>query len=86
MAAVASPDTRGEMYSSLVDSLAKIHAVDPDAVGLGGYGKRRSPSDDISQTGYVARQVKVSTVTMVDPLCKPGCAHVYLFNLHICPY
>lgn len=59
---VSSPQQRFEMYSALVDSLARIHAVNVDAVGLSGYGKRRMPEDDISQSGYVARQVKVGVV------------------------
>jgi hypothetical protein len=55
-----SPQERCDMYCALVDSLARIHAVDVDAVGLGAYGKRRAAADDAAQAGYVARQVKVS--------------------------
>lgn len=47
------------MYVSLVDSLARIHSVDVDEVGLSSFGKRRAPEDNVAQSGYVARQVKV---------------------------
>ncbi len=41
-------ESRIRYYEELADTLAKLHAVDVDAVGLGDYGKRG---------GYVARQV-----------------------------
>jgi aminoglycoside phosphotransferase (APT) family kinase protein len=43
------PEVRRAAGESLVDVLAAIHAVDPDAVGLGDLGRRE---------GYVARQLK----------------------------
>jgi aminoglycoside phosphotransferase (APT) family kinase protein len=42
-------DRRPTLAHSFFDVLADLHAVDPDAVGLGGLGKR---------DGYVARQLK----------------------------
>ena len=33
------PTTRGRMYEQLVDALADLHNVDPDAAGLGDFGK-----------------------------------------------
>lgn len=44
-----SPDQRRRAGESLVDTLAKIHAVDVDAVGLGDLGRRED---------YIARQLK----------------------------
>lgn len=46
------------MYDSLIDTLAKIHAVDVDKVGLGGFGKRPDPGH-VKEGGYIARQIKV---------------------------
>ena len=44
-----SPEARREAGFSIADTLARIHAVDPDAVGLGDLGKKE---------GYIARQLK----------------------------
>ncbi len=44
-----TPDGRRAMAESLVDALIALHAVDPVAVGLEGFGK---------PTGYLERQVK----------------------------
>jgi aminoglycoside phosphotransferase (APT) family kinase protein len=44
-----TPDQRGRAGLSLVDTLADIHAVDIDAVGLGDLGRRE---------GYIERQLK----------------------------
>jgi len=44
----ASPDERRQMYFSIAETLAKLHAVDHEAVGLGDFGK---PGD------YFARQI-----------------------------
>ena len=44
-----SPADRGELASSLVEVLAELHDVSPDAVGLGDYGRRN---------GYCVRQIK----------------------------
>jgi aminoglycoside phosphotransferase (APT) family kinase protein len=43
------PAARERLGHSYVDVLAALHAIDPDAVGLGALGKRE---------GYLARQVK----------------------------
>lgn len=43
-------DERRALYASQADTLAKLHRVDPDAIGLGDYGKPGS---------YFARQVHV---------------------------
>lgn len=43
------PDERRAIGAGLVDVLAALHAVDPEAVGLGDYGK---------PAGYLARQVR----------------------------
>jgi aminoglycoside phosphotransferase (APT) family kinase protein len=43
------PDARAAAGRDLVDVLAAIHAVDPDAVGLGDLGRK---------DGYIARQLK----------------------------
>jgi aminoglycoside phosphotransferase (APT) family kinase protein len=49
-AARAMPEAaRRRAGHSIADTLARIHAVDPDAVGLGGLGKK---------DGYIARQLK----------------------------
>jgi aminoglycoside phosphotransferase (APT) family kinase protein len=40
---------RGHASESLIDTLASLHAVDVDQVGLGGFGRRQ---------GYIARQLK----------------------------
>lgn len=45
---VAEPD-RATMAHSWIDTLASLHSLDPDAVGLGGLSKR---------TGYVERQLR----------------------------
>lgn len=47
--AVLSVDSRRRASESIVDTLAKIHAVDLDAVGLADLGKHE---------GYIARQLK----------------------------
>ena len=44
-----TPDERRAAGESLVDVLARIHDVDPDAVGLGDLGRK---------DGYIARQLK----------------------------
>ncbi|MDP1821343.1 MAG: phosphotransferase family protein [Acidimicrobiales bacterium] len=44
-----SPDARANASRSIADTLAKVHAVDPDAVGLGDLGKKE---------GYIERQLK----------------------------
>lgn len=43
-----APEERGAIYRAMIDTLAKLHAVDPVAVGLGDYG---APGN------YFARQV-----------------------------
>jgi aminoglycoside phosphotransferase (APT) family kinase protein len=48
-AAVLDEDRRRAAGESLVDVLAEIHAVDPDAVGLGELGRKE---------GYIERQLK----------------------------
>ncbi len=48
-AAALSEDARRHAGESLVDTLAALHAVDVDAVGLGEFGRR---------TGYLERQLK----------------------------
>ena len=42
-------EARANASRSIADTLAKIHAVDPDAVGLGDLGKKED---------YIARQLK----------------------------
>jgi len=44
-----SPSARGALADSLVATLADLHAVSPDAVGLGDYGRH---------SGYCVRQIK----------------------------
>jgi aminoglycoside phosphotransferase (APT) family kinase protein len=44
-----APEARRSAGLSIADTLARIHAVDPDAVGLGDLGKKE---------GYIARQLK----------------------------
>jgi aminoglycoside phosphotransferase (APT) family kinase protein len=44
-----TPEARRRTSESLVDVLGRIHAVDPDAVGLGDLGRKE---------GYIARQLK----------------------------
>jgi aminoglycoside phosphotransferase (APT) family kinase protein len=44
-----TPEARRNAGISIADTLARIHAVDPDAVGLGDLGKKE---------GYIARQLK----------------------------
>ena len=44
-----SPDVRRRAGLSIAETLARIHAVDPDAVGLGELGRKE---------GYIARQLK----------------------------
>lgn len=44
-----SPEQRQQLGEGLIETLAAIHSVDPDAVGLGDLGPRE---------GYVARQLK----------------------------
>ena len=46
---VFPPQRRGALGAEVVDVLARIHAVDPDAVGLGELGRRE---------GYIARQLR----------------------------
>ena len=46
---ILTPDQRRRAGESLIDVLADIHAVDPDAVGLGQLGRR---------DGYIERQLK----------------------------
>lgn len=45
----ATPAERAQMAYALVDTLAALHAVDPNAVGLGDYGR---------PTGFMERQVR----------------------------
>ena len=49
VAAEVSPEVRRQAGLSIAETLAKIHAVDPDAVGLGDLGRKG---------GYIARQLK----------------------------
>jgi aminoglycoside phosphotransferase (APT) family kinase protein len=44
-----SPDERAKMYDSMNKVMAALHQIDPDAVGLGDYGKHG---------GYFARQIR----------------------------
>jgi len=44
-----SPATRGALADELIATFAELHAVAPDAVGLGDYGRR---------SGYCVRQIK----------------------------
>jgi aminoglycoside phosphotransferase (APT) family kinase protein len=44
-----TPDARRHASHSIADTLAKIHAIDPDAVGLGDLGKKAD---------YIERQLK----------------------------
>ncbi|HTN79547.1 MAG TPA: phosphotransferase family protein [Acidimicrobiales bacterium] len=44
-----TPETRKVMGNSLVDVLADLHSIDPDAVGLGDLGRK---------DGYIERQLK----------------------------
>ncbi|MGH9301539.1 MAG: phosphotransferase family protein [Acidimicrobiales bacterium] len=46
---VLDPHQRGQASKSIIDVLARIHAVDPDGVGLGQLGRRDS---------YIERQLK----------------------------
>ncbi|MCB0976206.1 MAG: phosphotransferase family protein [Acidimicrobiales bacterium] len=48
-AAPLSPEVRRRAGLSIAETLARIHAVDPDAVGLGDLGRKE---------GYIARQLK----------------------------
>ena len=43
-----TPEQRRAIYRSMIDTMADLHRIDPDAVGLSGYGK---PTD------YCARQI-----------------------------
>ncbi len=58
---VASKEARFDMYCSLINTLAKIHAIDIDKVGLETYGKRmtNAVAVEVNEKGYIARQVKV---------------------------
>ncbi|HEX2578386.1 MAG TPA: phosphotransferase family protein [Aquihabitans sp.] len=49
VAATVTPEVRRRAGLSVAETLAKIHAVDPDAVGLGALGRKE---------GYIARQLK----------------------------
>jgi aminoglycoside phosphotransferase (APT) family kinase protein len=44
------PAARRETYHALVDTLADLHLLDPEAIGLGQFGR---------PGGYIARQVKI---------------------------
>ncbi len=44
-----TPTQRNEISASLVDTLVTLHSVDPEAVGLGGLGRKE---------GYIDRQLK----------------------------
>ena len=57
---MTSVDKRTDMYCELINSLAKIHAVDIGASGLDTYGKQLKSPSELRDKGYVARQVKVS--------------------------
>ena len=57
-----SNEQRTRMYESLIDTLARIHTVDIDRIGLMNYGKRRKEGDDVTKTGYIARQIKVPSL------------------------
>jgi aminoglycoside phosphotransferase (APT) family kinase protein len=59
-----SPEDRAGIYDSKISTLAKLHAVDHEAIGLGDYGK---PGN------YYARQIKTWTrqyqsATALDPI------------------
>ncbi|KAL1870253.1 hypothetical protein VTK73DRAFT_2802 [Phialemonium thermophilum] len=66
---VTSPEARRAMWTDAVRTLARLHRVDPHAVGLGDYGPSSSPSDRSGegrgggggggrkQGGFYARQV-----------------------------
>jgi aminoglycoside phosphotransferase (APT) family kinase protein len=44
----ASPAERGATYGAMLDTLARLHAVDPDSIGLADFGRPQ---------GYVPRQI-----------------------------
>jgi aminoglycoside phosphotransferase (APT) family kinase protein len=44
-----TPETRGAMSTALIDTLLRLHAIDPDAVGLSDFGH---------PDGFLARQVR----------------------------
>ena len=59
LTAIGSPAIRNEMYYALINTLAKIHSVNVDEVGLSTYGKRVA-ENEVSSKGYIARQIKVN--------------------------
>lgn len=62
---ISSPEMKSKMYFHLLDSLARAHAVDVDAVGLGTYGKKVDPtSDKRVANGYISRQIKVNLINL----------------------
>ena len=53
---VSCRNERTKIYENMIDTLAKIHSLDVDKCGLGGFGKRVTSSSP--QPPYVLRQIK----------------------------
>lgn len=66
-----SPEERSAIYDSMNDAMAKLHAVDPLAIGLAGYGK---PGD------YFARQIARWTRTYQEIGTRPIPEIAFLAN------
>jgi len=60
---ISSAQGRFEIYSTMLDTLARVHSVDIDKCNLSDYGSRVVPSDDSTKpvTPYVLRQVRTWT-------------------------
>ena len=76
---ISAKNTRQSIYLNMIDTLARIHAVDVDSVGLSGFGRRVSAEQPAAAAGYIMRQIKVILVqyTHDKQLCiRPGQSNI----------
>ena len=63
-----SPKERGEVFDAMVATMAQLHAIDPQAVGLEDYGKQGNYFT--RQIGRWSKQYKASETEAIEPMDK----------------
>jgi aminoglycoside phosphotransferase (APT) family kinase protein len=63
-----SPAARGGLYDSVNETIVRLHRIDPDAVGLGDYGKRGSYME--RQVSRWSRQYRASETAPIPAMDK----------------
>ena len=62
----AAPDERRRHYEALIDTLAALHSIDPDAVGLGDYGRPGNYFE--RQVGRWTKQYRAAETERMEPV------------------